>query len=56
MLANRKYRLRIDLEDMAGNTTYAEYASFFIGNETTDYILNISGYLGTAGTYYTFSF
>ena len=49
MLSHRKYRLRFELEDWTGNTTYAEYDTFFVGNEDGKYTLTISGYSGTAG-------
>ncbi|XP_071133126.1 fibrinogen-like protein 1 [Mytilus edulis] len=49
MLSTKNYKLRIDLEDWNGVTKYAEYDSFIVGNETTNYILTISGYNGDAG-------
>ena len=42
-------KLRVDLEDFAGNTSYAHYASFYIGGPSTDYVLRVKGYSGTAG-------
>ena len=43
------HRLRIELEDWDGSTVYAEYSSFAIGDETSNYKLSVSGYSGTAG-------
>ena len=40
--------LRVDLEDFSGNTVYAQYSSFYIGGPSTEYILNVAGYSGTA--------
>lgn len=39
----------IHLEDFEGNSRYAEYTEFSIGDATTKYTLNLSGYSGTAG-------
>jgi len=44
-----KYKLRVDLEDFAGNTVYAEYDSFGVGSEGTKYQLSVGNYSGTAG-------
>jgi hypothetical protein len=44
--ASRKYRLRIDLEDFAGNKRFAEYSSFRVGNERDNYRLKIGSYSG----------
>ncbi len=41
--------LRVDLEDFEGNTTYAKYGGFAIGDSAAKYRLTISGYSGTAG-------
>ncbi|VDI57214.1 Hypothetical predicted protein [Mytilus galloprovincialis] len=49
LLSTNSYKLRIDLEDWNGDTRYAEYDSFFVGSEETNYMLTISGYSGDAG-------
>ncbi|XP_062596690.1 fibrinogen-like protein A [Saccostrea cucullata] len=41
--------LRVDLQRFNGDTAYAEYSTFYIGNEADKYILTVSGYNGTAG-------
>ncbi|XP_061176963.1 ficolin-1-like [Saccostrea echinata] len=41
--------LRVELQRFNGETAYAEYSTFFIGSETTEYQLTVSGYYGTAG-------
>ena len=43
------YTLRVDLWDWEGNTAYAEYSSFDVGDEGTNYRLTVSGYSGIAG-------
>ena len=40
--------LRVDLE-LQGNTAYANYSTFSISNGSTEYILTVGGYSGTAG-------
>ena len=42
-------KLRVDMRDKDGNSAYASYSTFYIGNSTTDYTLHVSGYNGTAG-------
>ena len=42
-------RLRVDLEDWDGHKYYAEYSHFTVGDSTTGYVLNVSGYSGNAG-------
>ena len=42
-------QLRIDMKDKNGNSPYASYSTFYIGDSTTDYTLHVSGYSGTAG-------
>ena len=44
------YELRIDLEDWEGNTTYAKYKIFLIGDYTENYELTAMVYSGTAGS------
>ena len=41
--------LRLDLGDFDGNTSYAQYTTFSVGNSTTAYNLTVGGYSGTAG-------
>ena len=41
--------LRVDLEDFEGNSAYAQYTSFSVGDSASKYILSVSGYSGTAG-------
>ena len=41
--------LRVDLGDFDGNTRYAQYTTFSVGNSTTEYTLTVGGYSGTAG-------
>ncbi|CAG2237649.1 unnamed protein product [Mytilus edulis] len=43
------YKVRFDFEDYSGNTAYAIYNRFNVGDEGTNYLLSISGYHGTAG-------
>ncbi|VDI48825.1 Hypothetical predicted protein [Mytilus galloprovincialis] len=43
------YKVRFDFEDYSGNTAYAIYNRFSVGDEGTNYLLSISGYHGTAG-------
>ncbi|KAL9985609.1 hypothetical protein ACROYT_G008031 [Oculina patagonica] len=44
-----KKRLRVDLEDTAGKTAYAEYDMFAVTSEKTKYKLSLGSYSGTAG-------
>ena len=46
MTSSGGYKLRVDLEDFAGNIVYAEYASFGVGNERTKYQLTVGSYSG----------
>ena len=41
--------LRVDLGDFDGNTAYAQYLTFSVGNSTTEYTLTVGRYYGTAG-------
>ncbi|KAK2909545.1 hypothetical protein Q8A67_005382 [Cirrhinus molitorella] len=41
---NRKYMLRVDLEDFEGRKGFALYSSFSVGPEAGGYILHVSGF------------
>ncbi|VDI73595.1 Hypothetical predicted protein [Mytilus galloprovincialis] len=45
----RKFKVRFVLVDVSGEHAYAEYSNFYVGNEESNYELNISSYFGTAG-------
>ena len=45
----RSNTLRVDLGDFDGNTAYAKYSTFSVGNSITEYTLTVGGYSGTAG-------
>ena len=49
LTTNGVWQLRKDLEDFSGNTVYAEYSNFTIGDASTYYRLNIGEYSGNAG-------
>ena len=40
--------LRVDLEDFSSNTRYAQYTNFGIGDTSSNYVLTVAGYSGTA--------
>ncbi|XP_078356662.1 microfibril-associated glycoprotein 4-like isoform X2 [Oculina patagonica] len=48
-LTETKNRLRVELEDTAGKTAYAEYDMFAVTSEKTKYQLSLGTYSGTAG-------
>ena len=41
--------LRVDLGDFERNTAYANYSTFSVSDGSTEYILTVGGYSGTAG-------
>ncbi|CAC5389864.1 Fibrinogen-like protein A,Ryncolin-4,Angiopoietin-related protein 7,Ficolin-3,Ficolin-1-B,Techylectin-5A,Ficolin-2,Ryncolin-1,Tenascin-R,Fibrinogen-like protein 1,Angiopoietin-1,Tenascin-X,Fibrinogen C domain-containing protein 1-A,Tenascin-N,Ryncolin-3,Tenascin,Fibroleukin,Fibrinogen C domain-containing protein 1,Ryncolin-2,Techylectin-5B,Angiopoietin-2,Microfibril-associated glycoprotein 4,Ficolin-1-A,Ficolin-1,Fibrinogen C domain-containing protein 1-B,Angiopoietin-4 [Mytilus coruscus] len=43
------YELRADLAVLNGDKAYAKYSTFNIGDQSTNYILTVNGYSGTAG-------
>ncbi|XP_064179409.1 microfibril-associated glycoprotein 4-like [Anguilla rostrata] len=46
----KKYRLRVDMEDFEGGTVHAEYSSFSLDPESDGYRLNLGDYIdGGAG-------
>ena len=46
--------LRVDLEDFSSSTRYAQYTDFGIGDASSNYVLTVAGYYGTAGDALTF--
>ncbi|XP_078356719.1 ryncolin-1-like isoform X1 [Oculina patagonica] len=48
-LTKTNNKLRVDLEDTAGKTAYAEYDMFAVTSERTKYQLSLGTYSGTAG-------
>ncbi|KAF7689200.1 hypothetical protein HF521_012553 [Silurus meridionalis] len=56
LMTNRyRYQLRVDMEDFERGSAYAQYTSFFINGESSNYRLNINGYInGGAGDSLTF--
>ncbi|XP_062607550.1 fibrinogen C domain-containing protein 1-B-like [Saccostrea cucullata] len=46
---DKDQELRVDLQAFNGDTAYAEYSTFYIGNQPNKYRLTVSGYTGTAG-------
>ena len=60
ILAQGQYELKVELEDFSGETRYARYTTFNIGDQTSNFKLTVDGYSGDAGTsttvYYFFMF
>ena len=48
-LTSNATELRVDMRDFEGNSAYAQYTSFSVGDAASKYILSVSGYSGTAG-------
>ena len=46
---NKPQRLRVELQRFSGEKGYAEYSTFAVGNETSKYILSVSGFKGNIG-------
>jgi len=50
LTSNTRQRLRVDLADWEGNTSYAEYDDFAVGSEREKYrLFSLGTYNGTAG-------
>ncbi|XP_035696534.1 fibrinogen C domain-containing protein 1-A-like [Branchiostoma floridae] len=49
LTSQNSYELYVELGDWEGNFAHAKYATFSIGDESTDYTLHIGGYSGDAG-------
>ena len=45
------YKLRVDLEDLHGNTGFAEYSSFAVSSEGAKYQLSLGSYSGALNTF-----
>ena len=50
LTSQKRYTLRVDLWDWAGNTAYAEYDLFIVLGEDTHYKLVLGDYRGNGGT------
>jgi len=48
------YELRVDMSDFDGNSKYAKYKVFRIGDGASGYQLVVSGYSGDAGEFLIF--
>ncbi|CAG2246764.1 Tenascin-R,Ryncolin-2,Angiopoietin-related protein 1,Angiopoietin-related protein 6,Ryncolin-1,Fibrinogen C domain-containing protein 1-A,Fibrinogen C domain-containing protein 1,Angiopoietin-1,Fibrinogen C domain-containing protein 1-B,Ficolin-2,Fibrinogen-like protein 1,Tenascin,Ficolin-1,Microfibril-associated glycoprotein 4,Ryncolin-3 [Mytilus edulis] len=46
---NGRHKLRIYLESDNGTSYIAEYSTFRVGDENTNYLINVTGYSGSAG-------
>ncbi|KAI8509125.1 Fibrinogen C domain-containing protein 1 [Branchiostoma belcheri] len=53
LAVQKVYQLRVDVEDVEGNTAYAAYDTFAISPEPQNYKLHIGAYSGTAGGGFT---
>ena len=49
LLSLSENELRVDLGDGKGSRSYAKYSTFNVGDESTEYVLSVSGYSGNAG-------
>ena len=49
---NKPQRLRVELQTFSGEKGYAEYSTFAVGNETSKYKLNVSGFTGNIGEFF----
>ncbi|XP_078579689.1 fibrinogen C domain-containing protein 1-like isoform X2 [Branchiostoma floridae x Branchiostoma japonicum] len=54
LAVQKVYQLRVDMEDVEGNTAYAAYDTFAISPESQNYKLHIGNYTGTAGDSLTY--
>jgi len=43
-LTSTTTQLQVDLQDFEGNSTYAQYSSFSVGDSESKYTLSVSGY------------
>ncbi|XP_041479038.1 ficolin-1-like [Lytechinus variegatus] len=47
--SQKLYQLRVDLEDFEGETRYAEYRTFRLSDENSNYLMRVGHYTGDAG-------
>ena len=48
---NKPQRLRVELQRFSGEKGYGEYSTFAVGNESSKYRLNVSGFTGNIGKF-----
>ena len=48
-LTSTPTELQVDLQDFEGNSAYAHYTTFSVGDSASKYVLTVSGYSGTGG-------
>lgn len=46
---NRPVKLRVDLQRFSGEKGYGEYSTFAVGDENSNYKMNVTGFHGTIG-------
>lgn len=49
LTSNGLHELRVDLTDFDGNSGYAKYSRFSVGDASTQYRLEVGGYSGNIG-------
>lgn len=47
---NKRYKLRVDLEDTVGDTVYAQYDYFAVSSEPSKYKMSLGSYSGRANS------
>ncbi|XP_048769808.2 ficolin-1-like [Ostrea edulis] len=53
LLGQGSYELRMDMVDFNNQTRYVKYSSISVGNESSKYVISISGYSGNVGDCFT---
>ena len=53
-LNNKRYKLRVDLEDTVGNTAYAQYDYFAVSSEQSMYQMSLGSYSGRLTSFFKF--
>ncbi|XP_062579144.1 fibroleukin-like, partial [Saccostrea cucullata] len=52
---NKDQELRVELQSFDGAEAYAQYSTFYVGDEDSKFKLTVSGYSGTAGDSLTYN-